>query len=71
MLSCRDPRELRERLFLLSLDNLFNEVSDSLFDTLIVNSTLAAECSVLPMYYLQASDSSGMKQDRYGNWYKA
>jgi hypothetical protein len=69
MLNCTSTKELQYRLQDVALDNLFNGHYDSVIDSVLISPVLAAECSVLPMYYLRASTTSGLKQDRFGNWY--
>lgn len=71
MKNCSSIKEFKEHIVNLSVDNIYNEQYDSLFDNLLEHGVLAAEYSSLPMYYFEKSISSGMKQDKDGSWYKA
>lgn len=69
MLNCNDTNELTDLVFDLSLGHIYNDHYDSIFDTIISNPVLAAECSVLPIYYLEKSSATSQKQDRFGKFY--
>ena len=70
MLNCKSTEELQFRVQDIKLTNFFSDHYDALIDSVLVNPVLASECTVLPIYYLQASAASGMRQDRFGKWYK-
>lgn len=65
-LNCKTIEELYEYAFILKYDN---QEHKELVNSLVDNAVLAAECSVLPIYYLEASKASGLKQDHNGRWY--
>jgi hypothetical protein len=62
-INCTTKKEMYYILRDLTLDH--REYKDLICSSL----SLAAECTVLPIYYLQAT-KSGMRQDRDGNFYK-
>lgn len=68
--NCKDNRELREHILLLSVDDIYNNINDEFWNNMIMNAVVACEYSSIPMYYFKASTTSGLKQDRNGNWYK-
>lgn len=67
-LNCTSPEELYEHAFLLCVQSRLPSTKRML-NNLINNATLAAECSRLPIYYFEASKTTGLKQDRKGKWY--
>lgn len=71
MLNSSSRSELRTLVFNLSLDNIYNNHYDNVFNSTIENPVLAGKCSVLPIYYFKASKTSGKKQDRFGQFYKS
>ena len=64
MLNCTSTKELQYLVSEVALDNVFNESYDSVLDTVLVNPVLAADCTILPMYYLQASKATGFKHSK-------
>lgn len=68
-MNCTSKNELVEHVVSLSVDNVFNDQYDDILDNTLTNPVLAADCSKIPIYYFKASETSGMKQDRFGNWY--
>ena len=69
MINCNSKKELVEHVVNLSVDNIYNDQYDNVFDSVLENPVLAAECTVLHIYYFQPT-SYGMKQDRNGTFYK-
>lgn len=70
MLNCSNINEFKDHVVCLICDNVYNECYDSVLDNALSNPVLAAECTIIPMYYFKASTKSGMKQDRFGQFYK-
>lgn len=70
MINCDSKRELQDHIVSLSVDNVYNDHYDALLDNILINPVLAANYSKIPIYYFKASSTSGMKQDKNGNFYK-
>lgn len=67
MMNCSSVGEFRSYCFEVSYSNkALKHKIEELFKT----GTLAAEHSKVPMYYFTAT-TNGMKQDRFGKFYKA
>jgi hypothetical protein len=67
MLNCSSPDEMKQWLINVTYNN--RDKVDWV-ESALKNPSVAANCSILPIYYLVASKTSGMKQDRFGKWYK-
>ena len=66
MMNCATKQEMFDYLFCKVGINAFHSIhmSNSF------NKTRQYSFTVLPIYYFEASKATGMKQDRYGKFYK-